>query len=409
MSTKQIFKCTLLSLLSCFFLTTSAFAAPTVLVNPSSITSTQQTNVVLSISGFSAGETVFVEQYVDVNQNDLVDPADTVIRSFHVTDGARSLTNPNIQGDEDGAANAAIVTTINYHALTDLHSAGRYLFQVTSDGLSGDATFTITPVATSQSISGTITTGSGPLPGAFVVLLDPVADTVRTSTFADDSGNYQLYAPEAGDYLVGAITNHSGYYLNTSDFQAVTLVDEGQVNGVDVELGTNGYTVTGQIFDEDDPGHGINGLMVELEGEDSSGDEIYSRTLTDEDGNFSVTVPAGDYEGMVFGASPDNGAVQKGYIAYDGGDDIPVSANVSDIVGEVKLVDTYVSGQVVDDEGTPVSGIIISAGNWSDPEEFEASAVTDENGYYTLGLVPSDNWGISVDWAEDNEVNYPYV
>ena len=405
---KPALKLIFLVSMSCFLLLGTAFADPTVQLNPATITSTQQTNVQLSISGLSQGQTVFVEQFVDVNQNGYVDIADALVRSFEMRDGVNSIL-PGMQGDEDSSVNGAVSTTINYHALTEFHSSGSYLFQATSSGLTGEAPFTVTPVATAQSVSGTIIPESGSFPGAYVILLDPSTDVIRASVFADASGNYQLYAPEPGDYLVGAITTRSGYYFNTSNFQSVSFFVGGQVNGVNVQLGTSGYIVSGKIVDEDNPSNGINGLMVAIWGESNSGDEIFAQTITDENGNFSVTVPAGNYEGEVYGEHPEVGAVQKGFIAYTDGENISVTGNVSGIVGEVRPVDTFISGQVVDSEGAPVPGIIVSAGNWGDPEEFRASAVTDENGNYTLGLIPSTDWIISVDWDADNEVNYPYI
>ena len=406
---KRVFRLIFLSSTFYFPLLSPAFAAPVVQVSPSTITSTQQTNIQLSISGITAGETAFVEQFVDVNQNGYVDSADTLVRSFHVTDGVRSTFNPNIQGDEDSSVNGVILTTINYYSLTELHSAGNYLFQATSEGLSSDATFTITPTATAQSVSGTITPESGDFPGAWVVLIDPLVDVIRASTFADANGDYQLYVPEAGSYMVGAITTRSGYYFDTSNFQAVTVVPGGQISGIDILLSTSGYTISGQIVDETNQSNGINGLQVEIAGADDSGNDIFAQTLTDEYGNFSITAPAGTYQGSVYGGHPENGAVQKGFIAYNDGDVLVVSDNITGIVGAVKPVTTYVSGQVINAQGSPVPGFVVSAENWGDVDVFRASAVTDENGNYTLGLIPSTNWHVEVSWDEDNEINYHYV
>jgi len=390
-------------------LATSAYAAPVINVSPTAITSIQQTNVQLAVTGVSPGVEIFIEQFVDANRDGSVDSSDTLVRSFFITDGASSTVNPNIQGDEDGSANGTITTTINYQSLTDLHSAGWYLFQATDADGADDATFTITPYVTPQSVSGTITPQSGSMPGVLVVLLDPVIDVIRASTFADAVGNYQLYAPESGDYFVGAITTHSGYYSDFSEFQAVSLAADTNITGINIVLGAGGNVVSGKIVDENNPANGVNGIQVEFEGEDASGNEVFAVTVTDADGNFSATVPNGDYEGMVYGANPDAGAVHKGFIAYDEGDEFNVSGNVTGIVGEIKPVDRYVSGQVVDSFGIPVPGIIVGAGNWGDADEFEASAVTDENGNYTLGLVPSNNWHIEVSWDEDNEINYLFI
>lgn len=386
----------------------TAFAAPVVSLSPSSITSTEQTNVLLQLTGLGIGDTAFVQQYVDVNQNGSVDPSDVVIRSFHVTDGVAALVNPNMQGDEDGAADGQISTTLNYHALYEYHCAGSYLFQATVGVESGGTTFTISPTLTSQSVYGNVT-ADGSFPGAWVVLYDPILDTVRASVYANADGSYRIYAPEGGDYIVGALTLAPGYYSSFSDFEIVDFPNGTHLQVPNIPLQSGGYSISGTIVDEDNPSQGVDGLRVELEGETTTGDEILAFGLTDENGDFSVTVPEGTYEGSVWGGHAQAGAVHKGYIAYDDGDVFGVTSDISGIVGEVRPIETYVSGQVTDENGSPVAGMIVYAGNWDDDPAFEASAVTDENGYYTLGLTESENWWIEMNWNEDNEVNFQYV
>lgn len=402
----------LLSLFAALIVCHPVFAAPSISLDTNGIAATEQRDVEITITNLQApGATVFVEQYLDVDESGHLTPSDLVVRSFHVTDGVASIVNPNMQGDEDGGADGTIVTTLSYQSLYDLHASGGFIFRAKDETGGNTTAFTINPVPTAQSVSGTVSWGSGDFPGAWVVLFDMQLDTIRASTYADASGNYQLYVPEPGDYFVATATLHSGFYTDISTFQPVSLASGQHVENIDLTLMAGPYTVSGRVVDKNDINVGIDGIRVEIEGFDSSDHEIFATTISDEDGYYTLSVPAGNYEGFIWGGHAESGAVHKGYIAYDGGREFQVTNGDVNLGTEAQLapVTHYVSGQVTDDNGSPVAGIIVFAGNWGDDPEFEASAVTDENGYYTLGLTESENWWVEINWNEDNEINFQYV
>ena len=94
-------------------LITSAQAAVGLTVSPANITNDYVGKVTLTMTGLSAGQTVLVERFSDVNGNGVVDAAtDRVARSFTVTDGQLPIIggvrNLNVPGDDDGVVNGQI-------------------------------------------------------------------------------------------------------------------------------------------------------------------------------------------------------------------------------------------------------------------------------------------------------------
>src|SRR5438067_6554326 len=102
-----------LAILCSMAILSSARATVGLTVSPASITNDYAGKVTLTITGLSAGKTVRVERFSDINSNGVVDAAtDSVFRSFTVTDGQLPIIggvrNLNVPGDDDGATNGAI-------------------------------------------------------------------------------------------------------------------------------------------------------------------------------------------------------------------------------------------------------------------------------------------------------------
>src|SRR3989442_13189246 len=91
----------------------SAEAAVGLSVSPANITNDYVGKVTLTITGLSAGQTVLVERFTDLNGNGVVDAAtDGLFRSFTVTDGQLPIIggvrNLNVPGDDDGTTNSQV-------------------------------------------------------------------------------------------------------------------------------------------------------------------------------------------------------------------------------------------------------------------------------------------------------------
>src|SRR4051812_598935 len=81
-------------------------------VSPASIQSDYVGKVTFQVTGMTAGQTVLVERFADLNGNGVIDSTDPLVGSFSVTDGVvpiiGGVRNLNVPGDEDGSANGAV-------------------------------------------------------------------------------------------------------------------------------------------------------------------------------------------------------------------------------------------------------------------------------------------------------------
>src|SRR3954447_8785463 len=82
-------------------------------ITPPSITNDFHGTIVLSITGLTPGQTVAVEEYMDVNGNGIIDSGQEYLRrSFTVGDGRVTSVGGvrylGVPGDEDGLTNGQI-------------------------------------------------------------------------------------------------------------------------------------------------------------------------------------------------------------------------------------------------------------------------------------------------------------
>ena len=369
--------------------TTIEYRALAASVTPISIPVGYQGNIVLNVTNISSpGSDLLVEQYVDANHNGIIDSGDYLIRSFKVTDGVASA-NPNIQGDEDAAADGAVTTSLNYFLTTDLyHAPGNYLFRVTSGSNIITVPFTVTPVTGGQSVSGVVTDGTKPVPGAMVRLQDKWQRTIAIA-IADISGQYTLNVKDPGDYYI--VPAAYGYGAASASIFPVTVASGQNVTGSNLTLTAGTYHLTGQVKD-DTSGVGVPGVWVEAKGLAFSGVAV-----TDPNGNYDLLLPGGSY--TVSDSTDINGPAPfaKGYAVFA---KQPVNINLTADTGgqDISLTKgaVLVKGQVVDQTGQGVSGLPIQGEIWGtvDARKPVALGVTDGNGNYTLGLYNAENWNV---------------
>src|SRR5262249_12690107 len=86
-----------------------ASAAVTFTNTPAAVSNQYNGVVTLQIGGVTNGETVLIQQYMDINTNNVVDSADILIQQFQIKDGQGPLviggaTNVNIPYDLNSAA-----------------------------------------------------------------------------------------------------------------------------------------------------------------------------------------------------------------------------------------------------------------------------------------------------------------
>src|SRR6266581_2606497 len=221
-------------------------------VSPANITNDYVGKVTLTITGLSAGKTVRVERFSDVNGNGVVDAAtDSLFRSFTVTDGQLPIIggvrNLNVPGDDDGATNGAVRVDLDTPGIDNVFgtAAGNFIFRV-SDPLSGFTAvtkpFTVAQKASSQGICGRVTAASGgaALPGVFVILLTGNNGNAVGGAFTDANGNYALNTLP-GSYA--ALPLRPGYIADQT--VAATTVVTNQFTTNNQALAAGAFTISG--------------------------------------------------------------------------------------------------------------------------------------------------------------------
>lgn len=390
-------------------------------VAPASITERTQTNVTVTITGLTPGESVWLGCWIDANRNGFVEQAtDKRLWFLKLTDGVLD-PNTNVPGDSDQAANGTISAVLNYHALDVTHAPGQYLYRVvltSNSNVYDEAPFQITAVGTNQSVWGNVSVnGGGAVPGAYVFLYSPAIDNDIGVSITDTLGNFQVYLRDefvGQDIVVGAFHPGDAVYSNFNG-QSVypTKVYAGEHKGaVNLKLYQQGaYVISGYVRDAANSAP-IPGIWVDAE--DLSGN-FETSALTNAAGYYELHVPSGTYEvGCWPDAYPLGNVVSRGYVGYDGNwQDVTVAtANVSNINFSFSRSDKLFKGKVLDLNSNPVPGYTIEAFNWEAPGEPVAIAVTGSDGSYTLGLRTIGgfpNWKVEGAWSEDNFVNFPYI
>lgn len=371
--------------------TLTCIASPTLKVDPYRIDADYGGELQLIVNGlYPSGSKVRIEQYVDANQNGTIDPEETLIRSFVVTEGLISA-NPNVQGDEDGMGDGSVITTLNFHnSLDTAHAPGQTLFRVIGDYGTASAPLIIEPDFRAQSIAGTVGDGSQLLPGALVGLVDKWGREVAYA-YADDMGAYVLNIATPGDYYLVAWS--PDHVLDKSALDPVTVEGGQNLSGCNILLPAGGYPVTGTV-QEQVSGAGLAGIRIIAEN-----DQYEASVLTDATGAFELRLPAGDYL-LHADFSVISGTAARGYVGYEsGGVDVSVTGELNGIELPLDHAEFLVCGRVLDDLGEPVAGMTVlglldSAENNQEPL---ATAVTDGDGRYVLGLISGDNWQIFFD------------
>ena len=116
----------------------SAIAQPTFNITPSAVSNTYSGVITLQIGNLTAGDTVVVQKFLDSNTNGIVDAGDLLVQQFNLTDGQAGMviggvTNINVPGDTDGAANGQITATLNFQNGDFVQNIiGKYLFKFSS-------------------------------------------------------------------------------------------------------------------------------------------------------------------------------------------------------------------------------------------------------------------------------------
>ncbi len=255
------------------------------------------------------------------------------------------------------------------------------------------------------SISGTVTSSSGPIVGATVnAWPNPPQNSGAGPATTDVNGNYTITGLAPGTWQVnftapgylGENYDNQPQYGNPS-FNLVSVTAGTTTTGINAELAA-GATVTGHVTDS--LGNALQGAGVQLflQGTPSFGSA--ASAMTDVNGDYTIQgLAAGQY----LATAGKQGLAQ----VFATGASVPSVADVSTLTaGTVTTVNFAlqplgsITGHVLQPNGQPLVGASVSASliqpvgiSWF-PQSFGsygASAFTDAAGSYTLtGLAPAD-------------------
>ena len=334
------------------------------------------------------GSELLVEQFIDANRNGAIDTGDYPVRVFKVTDGTIS-TIPNLSGDEDGTADGVVHTTLGYFLNDDLyHAAGNHVFRVTRGAETAMAALAITPVGQSQSISGMVTDGANPIPGAMIHLTDKWQRHIAWG-IADDMGSYRLNIRQPGEYLLTPLG-----YGHVSTSTTVTLAAGQNMANQSLTVTTGTYHATGMVKDASS-GAPVAGVHVLARGTSST-----AIAITDVNGSYDLLLPADSYTISVLLSPYGADASKTGYVGFD---NLPINIIIS---GSTALADISLTagsitatGWVLDGTGNAVPGIPVKAAIRAavNSQQPAASGVSSDTGAYATGLFSATDWDIAVD------------
>ena len=382
---------------SCFIVDTTPPIAtgitPALTLSSTAIAADYQGTVGITISNINpAASEVLIEQLVDVNQNNVDDAGDYVIRSFKVTDGIAS-TNPNVQGDEDEVANSAVTSTLNYFLTCDLyHAPGHYLFRATKGTQNSVVPFTVSSVSQSLMVVGMVTDGTNPIAGAMVQLTDKWQRHLAYAV-ANASGIYVLNIKQPGIFNLLPVAY--GYVAIPIP---VTLAASQNIENHNLSLTAGTYHLSGNVRDATS-GTGIAGVWIQASDGNNSG-----IALTNSSGVYDLLLPSGQYSVSTFAGVFGPSSFAKGYADYDRQPlTITVSGNTaaSDIILPVGNITA--TGRVLDITGNPLPGIPVMGKikGGLDNREPVSFGISDASGNYSIGLFGGTNWNISLDNTSD--------
>ncbi|MDD2274001.1 MAG: CARDB domain-containing protein [Desulfuromonadaceae bacterium] len=369
-------------------------AGLSLVVTPSSLAADKIGELHLQINNIpTQGGEVLVEQLVDANSNGIVDAGDYVIRSFNVNDGTLPAIS-GVPGDDDGLINGqASVTMVSYLVNDIYHAPASYLFRATQGTSSAGIPFTVTAIGQSQSVSGIVTDGTNPLPGALVRLADSFG---RHNAFAvaDNAGHYTLNIANPGIYLVTPMA----YGYASPAPTAVSLAYGQILVGQNLTLVTGDFHLSGLVID-DATGAGIPGVWVWAMGQSASG-----VALSSANGSYDLLLPAGQYKLLSSSDPAEPTPYTKGYVVL-GGQSLSVNLAADSVDNDIALPKSsyYVSGKVLDPSGNTLAGIPVQAmiNAASDSRKPMVSGVSDTNGTYVLQIISGDQWEFAL--------NQPYA
>lgn len=351
-------------------------------LSQSSITNNYSGALTLTINGLdSAGESVVIKEYLDVNGSGTIDASDLLIRQYTVTDGQVTgiggQRNLNVPGDDDGAANSTITTHFNYGGSKDIVHlmTGTHIFQVSPSG-SGFTPITHTLIVTQQDysgsgISGQVVGSSVPQAHALVMVQTAGQDGNPVAlTLADASGNFSVKVAPGSYQLLAA---KPGFVFNAGAAPTVTVPTGSFLTGQTETLTPSSRTISGKVMN----GTTTTGIpALAIEGGSQTG--WVSITLADTNGNFVADATT---EAWQF--SYDEGTAATFGLLTDKASEPGGVSNVTGFTIGLPQATALIYGSLKTPANAAVPFVEID-GQTNGSPQYKSQTLTDANGNYTL-------------------------
>lgn len=399
---KSLFK-TLLGLVAfhfCTLLCGPASAAVLVKLSPTSTSNTYSGFITLQVSNLTAGATVTVQKFLDLNSNSVVDAADLLLQQFQVTDGQgptkfSGATNVNIPYDLNPGSGAITVKITPVAEGFAQMAVGQMLFVVsspTSTFTPVTNSFVITNAALGQKFTGRITGGGSNLPNAMLMVSRPPGSSDSGfnplyTTVADANGNYTISVPPNTYRLIAF---KQGFVVNLNTAPVVTL-NAGVTVNTNLVITNSTRTISGRLVDSTNSNLGIPGILMAAQ----SAAKNMGLGVTDTNGNFTVGALAEPY-GFGF---EQQGLDFHGYLDYNNSPAFAdaTTGSVAGVMISLPKATAIIYGSVKDGNGNPLSGVQLSGDNGTNGDGmYQGDAATDANGNYAMG-VNAGLWSPAVD------------
>ena len=367
-------------------LTPGASADAGVVISPRAIDHTYVGPLDVTISGLgSTGQTVVIEEFYDADASGTIGGADRLVRRLNVTDGAvvsiGGHRNPNIPGDEDGAADQQIQTRLHLGPSEVLgRIPGQYILRVSPAGRGGFAPVTALRSVTlhdfgGSGVSGQVVGGRPAVgqPGALAVILTAGDDNEFVGAVATDaSGNFAMnLAP--GEYV--AVGLQAGFVFDLSTSSVFTVTSGAVTAGQTVTLVARERVISGSVRDAESlaglPGVALLGGSVE--------NAFLALASTDAAGNYSMDATAEPWELQIAeGGIPQLGVL--GIRRTESG-----SGSVTGFNIDLPPVTALIYGSVRTPADVPVASVELS-GQTNGLPDLRSDAISDVDGNYAIGV-----------------------
>ena len=380
-------------------------AAVTFSIVPAVVSNTYSGYITLQIQGLTNTESVVVQKFLDLNNKGVIDGGDWLVQQFTLTDGQAGMviggvTNINVPGDTDGAADGKITAALNFQSGDFMQNiCGTYLYRLSSPA--GHFTpitipFVVSNFAYAQKITGNVVSNntSVKVPYAVVVVLQPprAGNSGPGNPFAgvvaNNVGGYTIQIP-SGTYVLLALSSNYVYNFAASP---VLSMATGQTINTNLTLIPATSSIAGKVVDAN-TGVGLPGLGIFAENSPNN-NGIIAFTCADTNGNYNLPVTAGEWG---LGPEPYQALGFQGYVGWYNDPIYRAGAGSTGVNLAYYKATALFYGSVKDSLGNPMPGIAVSANDSSD--EYNMEGNTDINGNYVAGALGGVNnpWSVNVD------------